>query len=164
MGVVPGKGGFGSMGRLTSMAEPWMDAAVAAQRAWVATPFEERRGIVGAFLDAVHGGESERFAVLLAEEARLPVREARYQIRTRLSAVVALYACPRPRDGTSGDGVAVVERARGVVLLEVGPDEALLTFARATCMLVESYSAVFSERHADVELIKLCDEALGIKP
>ena len=129
------------------MAEPWMDAAVAAQRAWVATPFEERRGIVGAFLDAVHGGESERFAVLLAEEARLPVREARYQIRTRLSAVVALYACPRPRDGTSGDGtsrdgVAVVERARGVVLLEVGPDEALLTFARAACRALVAGNAV----------------------
>jgi hypothetical protein len=33
----------------------------------------------------------------------------------------------------------------------------LLTFARATCSLVESYSAVFAERHADVKLMDLCD-------
>jgi len=45
----------------------------------------------------------------------------------------------------------------------LGAGLTLLTFARATCMLVESYSAVFSERHADVELIKLCDEGSALQ-
>jgi len=49
------------------------------------------------------------------------------------------------------------------VLGMLGAGLTLLTFARATCMLVESYSAVFSERHADVELIKLCDEGSALQ-
>ena len=43
------------------------------------------------------------------------------------------------------------------VLRLVGAALTLLTFARATCSLVESYSAVFAERHADVKLMELCD-------
>ena len=43
------------------------------------------------------------------------------------------------------------------VLRLVGAALTLLTFARATCSLVESYSAVFAERHADVKLMALCD-------
>ena len=43
------------------------------------------------------------------------------------------------------------------VLRLVGAALTLLTFARATCSLVESYSAVFAERHADVKLMELCE-------
>ena len=39
----------------------------------------------------------------------------------------------------------------------VGAGLTLLTFARATCLLVESYSAVYAERHADLDLMDLCD-------
>ena len=37
----------------------------------------------------------------------------------------------------------------------------LLTFARAVVCLVESYSAVRSERHADAGLIKVCEDGLA---
>ena len=43
------------------------------------------------------------------------------------------------------------------VLGIVGAALTLLTFARAFCLLVESYSAVFAERHADLDLMILCD-------
>ena len=43
------------------------------------------------------------------------------------------------------------------VLKMVGAGLTLLTFARATCLLVESYSAVYAERHADLDLMTLCD-------
>ena len=43
------------------------------------------------------------------------------------------------------------------VLKMVGAGLTLLTFARATCLLVESYSAVWAERHADLDLMELCD-------
>ena len=43
------------------------------------------------------------------------------------------------------------------VLGIVGTGLTLLTFARATCLLVESYSAVAADRHADLDLMRLCD-------
>jgi len=49
------------------------------------------------------------------------------------------------------------------VLGLVGVGLSMLTFARATCLLVESYSAVFAERHADFDLIRLCDEGSALQ-
>ena len=43
------------------------------------------------------------------------------------------------------------------VLGIIGTALTLLTFARATCLLVESYSAVAADRHADLDLMRLCD-------
>jgi len=43
------------------------------------------------------------------------------------------------------------------VLTYVGAGFTLLTFARVAVLIVESYSTVWSERHADRELIRMCD-------